>query len=108
MGERLFSRAEPKRRPHAPPHPARRDSLFFMALRITQNQLKRKFKEEITALQDAIHLQCFECMGNQGDGYVPCTDTKCPLFPFRLRKMVSSSSQRLKNKAMMLKKARRG
>ena len=77
-----------------------------MALKTTQNQLKRKFKEEITALQDAIHLQCFECMGDQADGYIPCTDTVCPLYPFRLRKLIRGSSNRLKEKAMALKKSR--
>ena len=77
-----------------------------MALKTTQIQLKRRFRKEITALKDAIHLQCFECMGNQADGYIPCPDKKCPLYPFRLRQMATQSSDRLKKKALALRKAR--
>jgi len=80
-----------------------------MALKTTQRQLRRKHKEEITALKDAIHLACYECMGNQADGYIPCTDTICPLYPFRLRKLISyNPNSRLRKRATALKKLRQG
>jgi len=79
-----------------------------MALKITQIQLKRKYRAEIVALKDAIHLACYECMGNQADGYIPCTDTVCPLYPFRLRKSIIRSNSRLCKRATALKKLRRG
>ena len=76
MRERLFSRAEPKRRPHAPPHPARRDSLFFMATRITKNQLKKQFKEEMTGEQNQGKIMfVVKQLGGANTSFTPITAT---------------------------------
>ena len=57
-----------------------------MALKTTQNQLKREFREEIRQLKKAIQLQCAQCMGFFLDGYETCSDEACPLNRFYPRK----------------------
>ena len=79
-----------------------------MALKTTQNQLKRQFKEEKTILKDAIYLKCYECSAFQGDGYFDCQIKSCPLYDFRLTSNIARTSKRLQKKARQLKKAVRG
>ncbi len=50
-----------------------------MALKTTQHQLKKKFKQEILELKTAIKLQCANCMGFFLDPYSACIDNNCPL-----------------------------
>lgn len=38
----------------------------------------------------AIKCMCSECMGFESD-VLECTDTKCPLFPFRKRTLINRS-----------------
>jgi len=66
-----------------------------MALKITQSQLKKKFKEEIKGLRWAIHAQCFDCVGFQADGYQNCEINACPLYPYRLKQPVGKTSASL-------------
>jgi len=75
-----------------------------MALKTTQIELRRKFKKEIAALKEAIHLQCFQCSGCQADGYANCEITDCPLYPFRLRKSLGHCSKTFQQKARKMKK----
>lgn len=56
-----------------------------MALKQTQNQLKREFKEKLQKLQYAIYGQCYDCMGFHADGYHDCEMKDCPLYTYRLR-----------------------
>ena len=53
-----------------------------MALKTTQSQLKRKFREEIRELENAAHLMCADCMGFFLDPYEKCSDKNCPLYKF--------------------------
>lgn len=66
-----------------------------MALKKTQNQLKREFKKEIQELKYAIYGKCYDCMGFQADGYYDCGIKTCPLYPYRLRQAAGSTSQSL-------------
>jgi len=42
-------------------------------------------KVKLTPLK-AIKFQCLECMGFQQKHVEECTDTLCPLYPFRMGK----------------------
>ena len=75
-----------------------------MALKITQIQLKRKYRAEIAALKEAIHLQCFQCSGYQADGYANCEIPDCPLYPFRLKRYLSRCSKTFQQKAGKMKR----
>jgi len=52
-------------------------------IRSTRNGKTRKVK--LTPLK-AIRFQCIECMGFQASLVYECTDTFCPLYPFRMGK----------------------
>jgi hypothetical protein len=75
-----------------------------MALKTTQIQLKRKYRAEIAALKEAIHLQCFQCSGCQADGYDNCEIPDCPLYPFRLKRPLGNCSKTFQEKARKMKK----
>lgn len=66
-----------------------------MALKTTQRELKRKFREEIKNLKWAIYAECFGCMSFQGDGYYDCGIKTCPLYDYRLRRHLSRCSKEL-------------
>lgn len=53
-----------------------------------KNTLKRELKSERQKYQMAIHLKCYECMGNCADGYEDCGITDCALYPYRLKRGV--------------------
>jgi hypothetical protein len=45
----------------------------------------------------AIKLFCFECMGHQAAEVPRCTDTLCPLYPYRLGRSHTGSKGTVKN-----------
>ena len=66
-----------------------------MALKITQLQLKRKFREEIRELKYAIYAKCFDCCGFQADGCMDCEIKDCSLYPYRLKQSIGHCSRSL-------------
>lgn len=66
-----------------------------MALKTTQYQLKREFKEEVKNLKYAIYGKCYDCSSFQADGYMDCEMTDCPLYPYRLRRAIGRTSKSL-------------
>lgn len=74
-----------------------------MALKITRRELKKRFKDEIAELKDAIKLKCFDCSGSQADGYQDCGMDDCSLYPYRLNRSMSRCSRDLRTKAGDLK-----
>ena len=75
-----------------------------MALKITQRELKRKFKKEIKELKYAIFAKCFDCCGFQADGYADCEMEDCSLYPYRLEQPIGRTSKSL---ASYLRKVKR-
>lgn len=55
-----------------------------MALKTTQRQLKKKYKEEIKALKWAIYGKCHDCLGFRIDSAAICSSPCCPLYKYRL------------------------
>jgi len=53
-----------------------------MALKTTQGELKRKFREEIKELKIAIWLMCADCEGFFLNPYQKCLDKNCSLYKF--------------------------
>lgn len=56
---------------------------------IRSNRKTRIRKVKLTPLK-AIKFQCIECMGFQEKSVEECTDTLCPLYPYRLGKIGTS------------------
>lgn len=56
-----------------------------MALKTTQNQLKKEFRKQIKELKYAIYGKCYDCTGFHADGYADCEMNDCPLYPYRLK-----------------------
>jgi len=75
-----------------------------MALKTTQNQLKKEFKEKVKNLQYAIYGECYDCMGFQADGYKDCQMTDCPLYTYRLTKNKSQWSRSLASYLALVKR----
>jgi len=66
-----------------------------MALKKTQNQLKKEFRQKIQKLEYAIYAKCFDCMCFQADGYYDCEMDDCPLYQYRLKQPVGKTSKSL-------------
>jgi len=74
-----------------------------MALKTTQQELKKRYKEEIAELKDAIKLKCWDCTGFQADGYEDCEIYDCSLYPYRLNRSISRCSAELLRKVKEIK-----
>jgi len=77
--------------------------MVIMALKKTQNQLKREFKEELKKLKWAIYGKCYDCYGFQADRYEDCGVKDCPLYPYRLKQSKGSTSAGLASYLMRIK-----
>ena len=75
-----------------------------MALKTTQRELKRKFREETKDLKYAIYGKCYDCMNFQADGYYDCEMDDCPLYQYRLKQPIGRTS---KNLGMYLREVKR-
>lgn len=50
---------------------------------IIRSNTKRRTRDVVLTRKKAIHFQCIECMGFQKSEVADCSDTLCPLYPFR-------------------------
>ena len=66
-------------------------------------ELRREIKKERNKFLTAIHLACLDCEGLMADGFADCEITRCPLFPFRIKKG-NLQAQKFKALVKQLKK----
>ena len=52
----------------------------------TKFELRRELKRERNKFLTATRLACCNCMGFFVDGYSDCGITRCPLYPFKVKK----------------------
>lgn len=59
----------------------------------TKFELRREIKKEKNKFLTAIRLMCYDCQGFLADGYTDCEITRCPLYPFQIKKGYHKNKQ---------------